>query len=36
MVAVKGADIRQNFKNYCDLVHSGETLIVRPGIRNHD
>ncbi len=35
MVAVKGADIRQNFKYYCDLVHSGETLIVsRPKNQN--
>ncbi len=35
MIAIKGADVRQNFKNYCDLVHKGETLIVsRPKNQN--
>ena len=35
MVAVKGGDVRQKFKNYCDIVHSGEILIIsRPKNQN--
>ena len=35
MVAVKSCDVRQKFKNYCDIVHNGETLIIsRPKNQN--
>lgn len=28
MLAVKSMDIRDNFKNWCDKVSNGETLVV--------
>jgi antitoxin YefM len=28
MLAVKSMDVRDNFKNFCDRVFIGETLIV--------
>lgn len=35
MLAVKGRDIKQNFKEMCDMVFGGETLIIsRPRNEN--
>jgi antitoxin YefM len=35
MLAVKSMDVRDNFKNFCDRVFNGETLIVsRPKNEN--
>lgn len=35
MLAVKSMDVRDNFKNLCDLVFKGETLIIsRPKNEN--
>lgn len=35
MLAVKSMDVRDNFKNLCDKVFSGETLIIsRPKNEN--
>ena len=35
MVAIKGADIKYNFKSICDRVFGGETIIVsRPKNEN--
>lgn len=35
MVAVKGKDLKQNFKSMCDMVFGGETLIIsRPKNEN--
>lgn len=35
MLAVKSMDVRDNFKNLCDLVFKGETLVIsRPKNEN--
>ena len=35
MLAVKSMDVRDNFKNLCDLVLKGETLVIsRPKNEN--
>lgn len=35
MLAVKSMDVRDNFKNFCDRVFQGETLIIsRPKNEN--
>ena len=35
MLAVKSMDLRENFKNFCDKVFNGETIIVsRPKNEN--
>lgn len=35
MLAVKSMDVRNNFKNFCDRVFNGETLIIsRPKNEN--
>ena len=35
MLAVKSMDLRENFKNFCDKVFNGETIIVsRPRNEN--
>ena len=35
MIAVKSKDIKQNFKNMCNMVFGGETLIIsRPKNEN--
>lgn len=35
MLAVKSMDVRDNFKNFCDRVFNGETLVIsRPKNEN--
>ena len=35
MLAVKSMDVRDNFKNFCEKVYNGETLIIsRPKNEN--
>ena len=35
MLVVKSMDVRENFKNFCDMVFTGETIIVsRPKNEN--